>query len=113
MGYHPRPSSPPTEAAFLFGAFWLQIRRSTIKPAPSLNTASAFGLISRYATATLMLCLAPMGLFVSVLKDESPGRAEFLAAHQSLGLAVFVVVAPRLFWLLIRPPSRSRQLDAA
>ena len=94
-------------AAFLFWASWFQLKRNTIKAVPSLNTASTFGLISRYAhwiTATLILCLVPMGLFVSVLKDESPDRAEFLAAHQSLSLAVFAVVAVRLFWLLISPP---------
>jgi hypothetical protein len=94
-------------AAFLFWASWLQLKRSPIKAPPPLNTASTFGLVSRYAhwiTATLILCLVPMGLFVSVLKDETPDRAEFLAAHQSLGLAVFAVVAVRLVWLLISPP---------
>ena len=94
-------------AAFLFWASWLQLKRSPIKASPPLNTASTFGLVSRYAhwiTATLILCLVPMGLFVSVLKDETPDRAEFLAAHQSLGLAVFAVVAVRLVWLLISPP---------
>ncbi len=111
-------------AAFLFWASWLQLKRRAIKPVPPLNTASAFGLISRYAhwiTATLILCLVPLGLFVSVLKHESPDRAEFLAAHQSLGLAVFAVVAVRLLWLLISPPpapspdltSRERRLSRA
>ena len=74
---------------------------------PLANTASTFGLVSRYAhwiTATLILCLVPMGLFVSVLKVGSTDRAEFLAAHQSLGLAVFAVVAVRLLWLLFSPP---------
>ena len=94
-------------AAFLFWASWLQLKRNAIKAVPALNTASTFGLVSRTAhwiTATLILCLVPMGLFVSVLKDKSPDRAEFLAAHQSLGLAVFAVVAVRLVWLLISPP---------
>jgi cytochrome b561 len=94
-------------AAFLFWASWLQLKRRTIKGLPSLNTASTFGLVSRYAhwiTATLLLCLVPMGLFVSVLKDASPDRAEFLAAHQSLGLIVFAIAAVRLAWLLISPP---------
>ncbi len=94
-------------AAFLFWATWIQLKRRVIKTAPPLNTASTFGLVSRYAhwiTATLILCLVPMGLFVSVLKVGSPDRAEFLGAHQSLGLAVFVVVAVRLLWLLFSPP---------
>ena len=94
-------------AVFLFWALWLQLKRRGIKTAPPGNTASTFGLVSRYAhwiTATLILCLVPMGLFVSVLKAGSPDRAEFLAAHQSLGLAVFAVVAVRLLWLLFSPP---------
>ena len=36
-------------AAFLFRASWLQLKRNTIKPVPPLNTASTFGLVSRYA----------------------------------------------------------------
>ncbi len=94
-------------SAFLFWASWLQLKRRGAKSLPALNTPFTFGLVSRYAhwiTATLILCLVPMGLFVSVLKDESADRAEFLAAHQSLGLAVSAVVAVRLFWLLISPP---------
>jgi len=94
-------------AAFLFWASRLQFKRRPIKAVPPLNTGSTFGLVSRYAhwiTAALILCLVPMGLFVSVLKDETPDRAEFLAAHQSLGLAVFAVVAVRLVWLLISAP---------
>lgn len=94
-------------AAFLFLVSWLQARRRTPHAVPPVNTASAFGLISRYAhwiTATLILCLVPMGLFISVLKAESPERSEFLAAHQSLGLAVFAVAGLRLLWLLISPP---------
>ncbi len=94
-------------AVFLFWASWLQLKRHSIKAAPPLNTASTFGLLSRSAhwiTATLILCLIPMGLFVSVLKAGSPDRAEFLAAHQSLGLAVLGVAGLRLLWLLVSPP---------
>ena len=97
-------------AGFLVWASWLQLKRHTVKPVPPFNTASTFGLVSRSAhwiTATLILCLVPLGLFVSVLKDDSPDRAEYLAAHQSLGLAVFAVVAVRLLWLLITPPPAS------
>ena len=94
-------------AVFLFWASWLQLRRPPIKAAPPFNTASTFGLLSRSAhwiTATLILCLIPMGLFISVLKAGSPDRAEYLAAHQSLGLAVLGIAGLRLFWLLLSPP---------
>ncbi len=94
-------------AGFLFWAARLQFKRRTVKPAPSLNSASVFGLVSRYAhwiTATLVLCLVPMGLFVSVLKAGSPDLPDYLAAHQSLGLTVLAVAALRLLWLVISPP---------
>ncbi len=94
-------------AVFLFWASWLQLKRHQVKAAPPRNTASTFGLLSRSAhwiTATLILCLIPMGLFISVLKAGSPDRAEFLAAHQSLGLTVLGIAGLRLFWLLLSPP---------
>ncbi len=94
-------------AVFLFWASWLQLKRNPIKAAPLLNTASTFGLLSRSAhwiTATLILCLIPMGLFISVLKEGSPDHAEFLAAHQSLGLTVLGIAALRLLWLVLSLP---------
>ncbi|MBC8048880.1 MAG: cytochrome b [Chitinophagales bacterium] len=93
-------------AAFLAWAAWGQTKRGAATIPPQ-NTSSVFGLVSRYAhwiTATLILCLVPMGLFISVLQPASAERAEFLAAHQSLGLAILFVVAFRLMWLLINPP---------
>ncbi|MFZ1107694.1 MAG: cytochrome b [Rhodomicrobium sp.] len=94
-------------AAFLFWCALFQLKRRTVEAAPLVNTASAFGLISRYAhwiTATLILCLVPMGLFVSVLKAGSPESDEYLTAHQSLGLAIFAVAILRLLWLRVSPP---------
>ncbi len=94
-------------AAFFFRAALLQLKRPLMKTAPLLNTPSAFGLVSRYAhwiTATLILCLVPMGLFVSVLKAGSPDSEDYLAAHQSLGMAIFGVAVFRLLWLRVSPP---------
>jgi cytochrome b561 len=94
-------------AVFLFRAAWLQSTRRAREPIPGANTKSAYGLVSRYAhwiTATLVLCLIPMGLFVAALHDAAPQRAGFIAIHQSLGLAVILVAAFRLLWLLASPP---------
>lgn len=91
---------------FLVWAAWRQARREATAP-PLRNSASGFGLASRYAhwiTATLMLCSLPMGLFLSVLPGTSPDRAEFLAAHQSMGLTLLLVVAVRIAVLLVSPP---------
>ena len=98
---------------FLLWAASAQIRRKVTAPLPVRNTASAFGLASRYAhwtTATLMLLLIPMGLFLSVLPATGDDRASFLAAHQTLGLVVLLVVVLRLTWLLVSPPPRHEDL---
>jgi cytochrome b561 len=98
-------------AAFLFWAALRQLKRPLAKTAPLLNTPTAFGLVSRYAhwiTATLILCLVPMGLFVSVLKAGSADSEDYLAAHQSLGLTILAVAIFRLLWLRVTlPPERS------
>ncbi len=91
---------------FLLWAAWTQIARRSVAPVAMRNDTSRFGLVSRYAhwiTATLMLLLIPLGLFVTVL-PTGDDRASFLAAHQALGLTVLIVVAVRLAWLAISPP---------
>ena len=93
-------------AAFLTWAAWTQARRADLVPIRLRNSKDRFGLVSRYAhwtTATLMLLLIPMGLFLSVL-PPSGDRASFLAAHQALGLTVLVVVIARIVWLITNPP---------
>lgn len=90
---------------FLVWAAWAQTRRVASAP-PLRNGAARFGLLSRYAhwiTATLMLCSLPMGLFLSVLPGGSPERATFLAAHETMGLTLVIVVALRIAVLLTTP----------
>ncbi len=93
---------------FLLWAAWRQIKRVVPRPMPLLNTAFAFGRVSRYAhwmTATLILILVPMGIFLSLLAPRSADRAAFLVAHQSLGAAVMILVVLRLLWLIRTPPA--------
>lgn len=72
------------------------------------NAGDRFGLASRlihWTTAVLMLCALPMGLFVVVL-PQGAIRAEFLAGHQGVGLAVLALLLLRLLWLVAsRPPA--------
>jgi cytochrome b561 len=91
---------------FLIWAAWIQWQRRAVTTPGALNGTTGFGQISRllhWATATLMLIMIPMGLFVSVLPAASVERPMFLAAHQSLGLTVLLLVALRLVWLLVSP----------
>ncbi len=87
---------------FLLWAAWRQVRRPMAVPVPWRNTGDAFGLVSRYAhwaSAVLILCLVPMGLFMTVLPEGSPDRGMFVAVHQTLGVTVLVLVLLRLAWL--------------
>jgi cytochrome b561 len=87
---------------FLLWAAWRQVRRPMAAPVSWRNTGDAFGLVSRYAhwaSAVLILCLVPMGLFMTVLPEGSPDRGMFVAVHQTLGVTVLVLVLLRLAWL--------------
>lgn len=93
---------------FLLWAAWRQVSRRAVMPLPVLNSAAAFGLVSRYAhwiIAVLILALIPMGMFMSVLSVSSPDRASFVAAHQTMGLLVLIFVVLRMAWLLRSPPA--------
>jgi cytochrome b561 len=86
----------------LVWAAWRQAGRTDVAPVGARNTPRTFGLVSRYAhwmTATLVLCLVPMGMFMSVLPPDAPGRDAYVAAHESLGLVVLLLVVFRLAWL--------------
>jgi cytochrome b561 len=70
------------------------------QPVPARNGRAAWGQASRilhWASAVLMLCALPMGLFVVVL-PRGAVRAEFLDGHQGVGLAVLLLLALRLGW---------------
>jgi cytochrome b561 len=87
---------------FLLWAAWRQLRRRVTTRIALRNTDREFGLVSRYAhwaSATLILCLVPLGLFMTVLPQGSPDREAFVAAHQTLGATVLVLVLLRLIWL--------------
>jgi cytochrome b561 len=99
---------------FLIWAAWAQLQRRIIVRPPWRNTAATFGLISRYAhwaTATLVLCLIPIGLFMQVLGPAAPDRAVFVAVHETLGVTVLLIVLFRLAWLArSQPPLLSNDL---
>ncbi len=99
---------------FLLWATWRQLRRPVTAGVPWPNTGTTFGLVSRgahWATATLVLCLIPIGLFMQVLPAASPDRAEFVAVHQTLGVTVLVLVLFRVAWLArSTPPPLSQSL---
>jgi cytochrome b561 len=87
---------------FLLWASWRQLRRELTANVPWRNSTSTYGLISRgahWATATLVLCLIPIGLFMQTLPATSSERSVFVAVHETLGLTVLVLVLARIAWL--------------
>jgi cytochrome b561 len=92
---------------FLLRATLRQWRRSPRGEVPWRNTVATYGLVSRgahWATATLVLCLIPVGLFMQSLPTGSPDRVVFVAVHETLGATVLFLVLLRMAWLLRSPP---------
>jgi len=84
---------------FLGWSAWRQVRHPLAAPLAIANGPAAYGRVSRYfqwSIAVLMFCLVPIGLFMAVLAEDSPERAGFVAAHQTLGLTVLVLAVLRL-----------------
>jgi cytochrome b561 len=95
---------------FLLWATRRQMHRRVTAALAWRNSGMTYGRISRYlhwATATLMLCLIPMGLFLQTLPETSPVRAVFLAVHETLGSTVLGLLLIRLAWLTLSKPPRS------
>jgi hypothetical protein len=81
---------------FLSWAAWRQLYRPPPAGLTWRNTSSSFGRVSRakhWATATLVLRLFPIGLFMQTLPATSPDRAEFVSAHETLGVTVLASVS--------------------
>lgn len=95
---------------FLAWSAWAQARRPLTGSLPLRNDAARFGKASRgfhWVIAVLMFCLVPIGLFMAILPASAQERAGFVAAHQSLGLTVLVLVIGRIGWLMVSPPPLS------
>lgn len=95
---------------FLLWSAWAQARRPVAREVPLGNTPAQYGAASRafhWLIAVMMLCLVPIGLFMAVLPEGAAERADFVSAHQSLGLTVLLLVAGRILWLRASPAPAS------
>lgn len=73
---------------------------------PPRSTPAAYGHATRalhWAGATLVIAAYTMGLFVAILPETRPERAEFLVAHMAIGGAIFLITFARMFERLVRP----------
>ncbi len=68
-----------------------QMRRRHSQLVTRQNSNTSFGLVSRYAhwaSATLILCMVPLGLFMAVRPPSAPEREVLVAVHQTLGVTI-------------------------
>ncbi len=86
---------------------------------PARNGAAAWGQASRllhWASAVLMLSALPLGLFAVVL-PQGALRADFMAGHIGVGLALLALVLARMGWQLASPgpqaPNAAARLNKA
>jgi cytochrome b561 len=73
---------------------------------PPRGTRAAYGHLTRalhWGSATLIIAAFTMGLFVVILPETRPERADFLATHMAIGGAVFLLTLARMFERLVRP----------
>ncbi len=80
--------------------FW-QMRRDDQLVLAAQNEPSRYGRVSRYfhwITAIVFITLVVMGLFMTILPEDTFYRQGFYVAHKSLGFTVLLLVFGRLVW---------------
>lgn len=87
-----------------------QFRRD-VASVPVRNTLTGYGQVTRglhWGSAALIIPAFIMGQYVSILADDVPDRAEFLATHMAIGGAIFLLTFARMFERLVRtsPPNK-------
>ena len=94
-----------TGVFLVFVMIW-QTRRDDVLVLAAHNEAARYGRVSRYLhwlTAVLFLVLVPMGLFMTILPEDTFYRHSFYVVHKSLGFTVLLLVLARLGWHYFNP----------
>lgn len=68
---------------------------------PARNEAERYGLVSRvihWTMAILIISLIPIGMFASMIPEETWFRNQYYVVHKTIGVLVFVLLLVRLFW---------------
>ncbi len=84
----------------IFVTIW-QTRRDDELVLTASNETTRYGRVSRYlhwTTAITFIALVPMGLFMTILPEDTFYRHGFYVVHKSLGFTVLLLVLARLFW---------------
>jgi cytochrome b561 len=115
---NPKPNQAPMDSAkpiFLWiqalialfsGIFLLAIAKQQSKNNNTLNLeskneATRFGLVSRFlhwTIAILFISLIPLGIFASMIPEDSQFRLSYYVLHKTIGVTLFLLVIIRICW---------------
>ena len=123
---NPKPNQTPLDSAkpsllwiqsitaLLTGLFLLYIasrqsKNTSVLALTAKNESNRYGKVSRmlhWTIAILFISLIPMGIFASMIPEDTEYRNAYYVVHKTIGVTVFLLVIVRLIWnRLSRRPS--------
>lgn len=78
-----------------------QSKSSETLELPTDNEPNRYGRMSRmlhWTIAILFIALIPMGIFTSMIPEETPYRNAYYVVHKTIGVLVFALILMRLVW---------------
>ena len=127
---NPKPNQTPLDSAkpsllwiqsitaLLTGLFLLyvashQSKNTSVLSLTAKNESNRYGKVSRmlhWTIAILFISLIPMGIFASMIPEDTEYRNAYYVVHKTIGVTVFLLVIVRLIWNRL---SRRPSLDSA
>ena len=127
---NPKPNQTPLDSAkpsllwfqsitaLLTGLFLLcvasrQRKNTSVLTLTAKNESNRYGKVSRmlhWTIAILFISLIPMGIFASMIPEDTEYRNAYYVVHKTIGVTVFLLVIVRLIWNRL---SRRPSLDSA
>ena len=130
---NPKPNQTPLDSAkpsllwiqsitaLLTGLFLLYIasrqsKNTSVLALTTKNESNRYGKVSRmlhWTIAILFISLIPMGIFASMIPEDTEYRNAYYVVHKTIGVTVFLLVIVRLIWnRLSRRPSLDNALTS-
>ena len=130
---NPKPNQTPLDSAkpsllwiqsitaLLTGLFLLYIasrqsKNTSVLALTAKNESNRYGKVSRmlhWTIAILFISLIPMGIFASMIPEDTEYRNAYYVVHKTIGVTVFLLVIVRLIWnRLSRRPSLDSDLTS-
>ena len=122
---NPKPNQTPLDSAkpsllwiqsitaLLTGLFLLYVagqqrKNTSVLALTAKNESNRYGKVSRmlhWTIAILFISLIPMGIFASMIPEDTEYRNAYYVVHKTIGVTVFLLVIVRLIWnrLSLRP----------